>query len=190
MRHHLVVLRVSRASPPTDIDPSGKVPLLATVTWPQSRPPSSGPTITSHLARTQRRSGAGSQPSPPGAPTHVLWVPRPAAPRPGRFQLGRAPKRRSSFSRRPEAGPRCFPQCRGPSPGQPREPRNFPPRAAGGGRPRPPRRAHPRAGGRLACARQRRTPRRLRGPQRLGPGDLRVHAGRPAAQRPGRCSDT
>lgn len=92
------------------------------------------------------------------------------------------PKRRSPFAGRPEA----LPRLRGPPPGPPHEPRNFPPPAAGGDRAQAPRRAHPRGGGRLPRAQLRPAPRRLRGPQRLGPSGERVHARRPAALSPRR----
>lgn len=59
---------------------SPRSPHLAPAQAPEQQPQLSVSSITSHLARTQRRPGANSQLSQPGAPTHVLEVAPPHSP--------------------------------------------------------------------------------------------------------------
>lgn len=162
-----------------DTGPSGRVPLPAALTWPLSRPAGApGSRAAASPLIWQVRRGAHSPPSAPSAPTHALGCP---APQPSGPSVRPFPARaRAQTALHVRGAARGASQAPCPRPAGPREPRNFPPRAAGGGR------AHPRAAGRLLRARQRQPPRRLRGPQHRGPGCLRVHARRSAARRPGR----
>lgn len=184
MRHHLV-LRSNRASPPIHTGPSGKVALLAALTWPLSRPPALA--HQHHLPFSKYAGatpGVGSLPSPPGASTLAFRVtrpaaPHPAAPRPGGFQLKHAPKRRSAFAGRPQAGPRRLPGSAAPAASRP---------AAGGGSPAPARRSPPSWGTPSACTAAADPEAAPRSPE---PGPRQSEGPCPdAARRPGRCSST
>lgn len=161
---------------------SPRSPHLAPAQAPEQQPQLSVSSITSHLARTQRRPGANSQLSQPGAPTHVLEVAPPHSPAARLFPA----RARAQTAGLHEEGRERFPGSMAHAPRAPATSRRRPQVVDA----QAPRRAHPRNRGRLPPARQLQTPRLLRGPQRLGPGGRRVHACLPAARRPGRRSAT
>lgn len=157
-----------------DTGPSGRVPLLAALTWPRAQAPAAPPGFGhQHPLPFSKYAEAPRIRQLRSRRAH----PRPAArpfPAPARAQTALRDRRRSAL----------------PGPAAPARPDPASPATSRPGRDRPWRGAHPRAGGRLPRARQRRAPRRPRGPQGLGPGGLRVHAQQRAARRPGRGSTT
>lgn len=158
---------------------SPRSPHLAQPQAPEQQPQLSVSSITSHLARTQRRPGANSQLSSPARPPTSSSCPAPQSRGPAVSSSG-APAQTAGL---PEEGRERFPV---PWP-TPRRPPQLP---AADRRcwTRPGRAAlTPESGG--ASARSAAAdPRLLRGPQRLGPGGRRVHACLPAARAPGRRS--